>query len=754
MKKAVCIFMCIVFCWNIFIPTAFAAEATGTENEISTDAFLGAVSFSCTLDAEKEQVLIAGTVSHDFMISHPDYEIHVYSAAPSEDVQKAITSPDVLPLAKASMSVRFTFYVEIDSVVDRYSSYAVVLSSPEGQNFLAAEPLMPAVTSTYEYNSEDRSHFKGLYTDSGISIIDKGIGTAVIDVDLTLMEGDAGDSIVYTVKNSSYQIRKSYVDKLDRAILSASLNKCNVYLRFLYHPEGKTEKYGVPSLYSFGELEYVYTIAEFLISRYVQDKGSIAGIIVGSRADDVENVNHAGEMSIEEYCDVYAFYVSVLAGAVRQVTPNADVVIPISHKNDYTYDGYKDLKLSPSTFLNNVIAVLDNSFSQKFSCSVMIESNAVPFGIDDEKIIDGIDTKNIDESIIGAYNVSAFSNYLNSLRRKHESAPAAVMYMWYADGSIGGNALSCAYVYNYLKLLGNSEISCFVLEAGEDSQNTAYNDISTLLKLIDTPYATEQTDYLLKYFKENSWEKILSENMSLPSLGRIWSKAFYEETPQNIKGSFVYMDFAVASDFNTMSAGENCSSVLSDQDSDELRALRAVSIPLRVGESTQIIGRLKYPESYSYTSAMSITVEAEDASASENALYEITLTVGAGKNRLVSKGIIKNGARIELFFDVSDYASENLAEYLTVSFKSLTEASSSLSVWLHDVKGYSTEYSSEELETLIDNKRKELRNLDETDDSGFDYKIILIIVGVTFAAFALGVGLMILFRRDDTSRRE
>lgn len=751
MKRVICILLCVVFCSAVFMPSVFATEPPDNENEISVDSFLGAVSFSCTLDPEKEQVLISGTVSHDFMVGHPDYEIHIYSAAPSEDIKKAITAPDVLPLAKTSMSVRFTFYVEIESVIDRYSNYAVVLSSPEGQNFLASEPLMPAVTATYQYIADDRSHFKGLNTNSGISIIDNGIGTAVIDVDLNLFKGDAADSIVYTVKNSSYAIRKSYIDSLDRAILSASLNKCNVYLRFSYHPEGDPSKYAIPSLYTYGELEYVYTMAEFIAERYVQDKGSIAGIIVGCCVDDIENVNNIGDMSVDEYCDLYALYVSVLAGALRQISPNTDVVIPVSDKNDYTYDGYSSLALSPSKLLNNVISILNSNFSQRFCCSVMIESKTVPFGIDSKNLTDGIDIKNIDESRIGAYNLSAFIGYLNSLKGRYESAPASVMYMWYADSRLNGSALSCAYVYNYLKLLQNKDVSCFIIKTDTSTQD---NEISTLIKFIDTPNANEQTDSLVEYFQKGSWEEILSEKVSLPSFGKIWAKSFYEEVPQGIKGSFTYMDFAVASDFNSIIVGENCSSVLSDQDSDEYRALRAVSTSLDVGQSTQIIGRLKYPESYSYTSVMSITVEAEDNSASESALYEVALTLGAQKNRLVAKGILKNGTRTELFFDVSDFASENLAEYLTVSVKSLTEKSNSLSVWVHDIKGYSMEYESDELETLINAKRQEIRNLDEADDSGFDYKIILIIAGVTFAAFALGVGLMILFRRDDTSKKE
>ena len=750
MKKVVCVVMCIVFCWMIFVPFVFAEDSTEFADSPKTDEYIGAVSFSCTYDSEKSQVLIAGTVSHDFMISHPDYEIHIYSAVPSKDIQEAITASDVLPLAKSSMSVRFTFYVEVENIIDRYSNYAVVLSSPEGQNFLAARPLMPAVNSTYEYDKEDRTHFKGLNTDSGNSIVDEGIGTAIIDIDLNLLEGDAADSIIYTVKNTSFNIRKSYVDKLDRSILAASLNNCNVYLRFLYHPNEETSKYGIPSVYSENALEYVCNISEFLVNRYSQGNGRIAGIIIGSCADDVETLNDIGGLAAENYCEQYSFYTAVIANAVRQINSNVDIVISVSDRNDYSYEGYKDNKLNPSAFLDRVADFLDSSFSQKFSYSVIIESNASPLGIDGEKIINGIDTKNTDNTVIGAYNISVFCEFLDELRTKYESAPSSVTYMWHASSSLDGAALSCAYVYSYLKLLQNKEISSFVLDVS-DSQ---YKEISALLSVIDTPMANTQTEYLLKYFKATSWEKIIGDNVTFPSFCRLWTKAFAEQSLQPTKGSFTYMDFSVASDFNSMRAGENCTTILSDQDTDEIRALRAISAPLKRGDTVQIIGSLQYPESYAYTSVISITVEANDLSASENALYEIALTVGNNKNRIVAKGILKNGVRTELYFDVSEYAAENLANYLTFSVKSVTEDSDSLSVWIHDVKGYSSEYSSDELRVLVENERNEIRNFADTDAVGFNYKIVIIIVAVTFAAFSLGIGLMILFRRDDTSKRE
>ncbi len=750
MKKVICVIMCIVFCWTIFVPLVFAEDLNESADLPKSDEYIGVVSFSCTYDAEKSQVLVAGTVSHDFMISHSDYEIHIYSAAPSKDIQEAITAPNVLPLAKSAMSVRFTFYVEVENIIDRYSNYAVVLSSPEGENFIAAQPLIPAVNSTYVYDKEDRTNFKGLSTDSGISIINEGIGTAIIDVDLNLLEGDAADSIIYTVKNASFNIRKSYIDKLDRAILAASLNNCNVYLRFLYYPIGEVSKFGIPSLYSEDALEYVCNVSEFIGNRYSQESGRIAGIIIGSCADEVETVNDMGGVSAEEYCEQYAFYTAVIANSVRQINSGIDIVVSVSDRNDYSDAGYEDSQLSPSAFLDCVADFLNSNFSQKFSYSVIVESNASPLGIDDEKILNGIDTKYTDNTFIGAHNISVFCEFLDNLRTKYQSAPCSVIYMWRANPYLDGAALSCAYVYNYLKLLQNEEISSFVIDAS-DSQ---YNDMCALLRAIDAQNVKEQTEYLLKYFKASSWENIIEADVAFPSFGKLWTKAFAEEGLQTTKGSFTYMDFSVASDFNCMRAGENCTTILSDQDADEIRALRAVSAPLKHGEAVQIIGSLPYPESYVYTSVISITVEANDQSASENALYEIALTAGYDKNRIVAKGVLKNGSRTELYFDVSEYAAENLANYLTVSVKAVTEDSGALSVWIHDVKGYSAEYSSDELQALVENKRNEIRNFSDTDVTGFDYKIVIIIAGVTFAAFSLGIGLMILFRRDDTSKRE
>ena len=51
-------------------------------------------------------------------------------------------------------------------------------------------------------------------------------------------------------------------------------------------------------------------------------------------------------------------------------------------------------------------------------------------------------------------------------------------------------------------------------------------------------------------------------------------------------------------------------------------------------------------------------------------------------------------------------------------------------IGFNDIQGFGyrpVELKEDELEALVSSKRQEIRNLDEADDSVFDYKIILII---------------------------
>ena len=751
MKKILCFIMSIILTVLFVAPSVFAQNANASD---VSDEFIGAVSFSCVYDVDKRQVIIDGTVSHDFMISHGDYKIKVYSIFPGESYDFIFNDTEGLQLAESVMTVKFTFYIDADETLDRYSRYAIVFSSPDGENHITGQPMLPSISSDFEYDPHDRSGFKGIHTSNSVNIGNSGAGTVIVDVDLSLMRGSSSDSILYPVKDSYMQIKKSYVSELDKQIEVAALKGSRVYLRLLLNasdeklcvaPSYDGTRIGVPDLHNEAVLDYVFAVSGFLTQRYSKSRADMRGMIVGTRIDDVEETNNIGTYSLSEYADMYTLYLVVVGNAVRELKADIDIVIPFSDKNDFSSDTYADDAIRPSLLLEEILYRLDKNVSGDFSCSVMIESDSVPLTIDggtDEKQKSG--AVKLDETVLQPDNISVFLSYLDKLEERFDSVPTNLIYLWSVDSELLGNALCCAYVYSYLRLMEYSEISAFVVSLDGNS----YDSLRTVIRYIDTDMANEKIQMLAEYFGEDSWEKIMGSSVELPVTKYIFETEFFRNKPADVIGEFQYMDFKSSYVYGMMREGNACKYVRSDYDRVGMRVLNIASDTLGVGETVETVGCFEYPESYEYTQYLSLTVEVFDKSV-DDGLYEITLTLGNEDSEAVATGVLGNGEKGEIFVDMKNFYSSRTADYIKVSVRCLTKESQGLSIWLHELKGYSDEYDTQTLNKLITERRQQLRNEDEIAEEGFDYSIIVTVVGIVFAVSALAIGLMIVFRRDN-----
>lgn len=747
--KRICAFMlCMIM---LVISLATSAFADGEKKE--TQILENAVYYSCDYDAKEKQVIIEGTVNHDFMISHSDYTIRVMSVLPGENFDSVISNPESKVLAETSMTVKFTFYVPISGNIERYSKYAILFCSPEGENLLTGEPKMPSVSSDFSYDPTRRMGFKGIMSKNSASISDSGAGTVIIDIDLEKMIGDTADSILYPMNGSYVHIRKSYIEDIDKTVLASAVGESRVYFRILLgasstaiesYAVDDTKKYGIPNMYSETVIDYVITLTSFLAERYGIDSGGLDGIIAGSRIDDTETVNAIGSMSVEEYAELYTMYLAVLANAVRDKDNTVDIVIPLSDANDYTSESYVKDPVRASVLLDNIIYRLDNTVSGNFHCSVMLETDVTPLGITVRSIGDGIDTDfSEDDARLGVRNISDFTSYITALSSKYENVPSNVIYMWHSDGTVSGDALCCAYAYMFKILSQNTTISSFVADFG-DNEYSVYR----LFKYIDTDCSDEMLSPLLRYFNDTSWA-----GNKIPVSRALLEKEFSSVQPDNIIGEFQYMDFTDSSVFECMNVGAGCEYIRSDYNSVGERALRVGTSPLSVGDTAECIGFFEHGEDYSYTPYLSVKLEIDDMKASDSSLYEVSFTVGMGTSRTVAVGTVKNGEQCELFFDISDFADISMGDYIKISVRCLTEDTEGLSVWLHELKGYSTQYSTEELSELIEARRREIRGENYSDDSGFDYTVIITVVGVLFALGAVAIGLLMVFKRDNDEEK-
>ena len=754
MKRLIALLLCVIMLTSSVAPSVFAVDS---EEEAKED-ILGTLSYTCTHDVANDQVIISGTVDHDIMTGHGDHTISVYAIPSHSTYEDVVNDPEIKPLASSAMALKFTFHVNIKTIADRYSRYAVVIVSPSGEKTLAAQPVIPSVESSFKFNMGDRSAYKGILIDSAAKAGDSGAGTVVVDINVEKVLGDSSDSILCPMNDTYIYINKSYLTEIDKKVVTASAAGSRVYLRYLltafnsrlsYAVSEDSGRYGIPNLYDEEIMSKISAISTFIADRYDGGKGRVSGFVLGTQTDDTEVTNYIGDMSEEKYTEMYALYLATVGNAVRAVDPLLDVVIPLSDKNSYSQSGTQ-------SFLERVVSVLDSMLSDDFLCSVMIESDASPLGITNNSLSSVIDTSaKGDGKKLTAENISVFVAYMERLLRRYDSAPANVIYMWNVPSQLTGTALCCAYSYIYYKLHTVTRVSAFVA-AFNSSAHACYDSLDSIFKYINTDSGTKYTEHLAQYFGHTSWASIIGSSVSHKPTSSVIQTQMTSDRPKNIVGEFVYVDFSSPSALNFMSAGQKCVSIRSDYNALGERAICINSAAVAMGEAVECIGLFSYPESYKYTPQMSMVICVEGNGKTPVPLYEVSLTLGDGSDRIIANGVVKDGEKTELVFDCSSYGAAYLASYMKVSVRCLTSDAEGFTVRLHELKGYSSQHNSNDLAMLVDEHRQQIKN-SGSDDKKLGYKFIVTIVGIAFSVVAVGIGLMMVFKKeeaDEDSREE
>ncbi len=752
MKKIFCLLLSIILTVIFLAPSAVAWESDNAEHE----TFQNAVNFTCIYQAKEKRVYIDGTVAHDFLVNHEDYKITVYRILPGLTLENIMADEESTFVAQSDMTVKFTFYVDVENVLEQFSKYAIVLVSSSGESHLAGQPLIPSVSSEVEYDLSNKSAFKGILSDSSLNVGDSGAGTVIVDVDISKTRGDSANSILYPMGNTYVHFSKSYISLVDKQLMSALVNNARVYIRLLLpvaeQSIGSTSSegylYSIPNLYSEDIIEYIYTLSAFLSERYDGNMGKLYGIIAGSKIDDVKNTNFIGEYDIDGYAELYTLYLTVIANAVRATDNTLDIVIPLSDTNDYNKEITDESIVQPSTITEQIVYRLDKNVSGNFDCTLLVESDTSPISAE-ENGGNVVFVPTDEKDRITPATIDVLLTYIHNMSQRYKSAPSNVIYLWNIDLSLGGNKLACAYTYAYIRLLTKDTVSSFAININTSS----YNELAAIIRRIDTDTSLQSVQPLCKYFGAATWEEILQSTPTMPVLNKIFEVNITTDAPADSIGEFQYMDFTSSTVYPLMHEGHNCEYVRTDYNSQGNRILRVGSGKVKIGDSVELVGAFEYSESYMYTPILSLTMGVEDLDASASALYEISITVGTGDTRLVALGILKNGETKSLYFDVEDFAEIEDADYIRISARCLTEDSMGISLLLEDIKGYSTEHNSQRLAELIEERRLQIRNQGLNDGSGFNYTTVVTVLGVCVAAAVLALALLIPLKRDDDSHR-
>ncbi len=753
MKKILCFVITLILIASLFVP-ASVAQTQADEDE---SVFKNAVNFTCTYQKKENRIYIDGTVAHDFLISHEDYKIAVYRILPSKTLEEVMADKDNVFTAQSDMTVKFTFYIDVEAILERFSKYAIVFVSPDGTQHPAGQPLIPSVPSDFEYNPYDKSGLKGICTDSSVEIGDSGAGTVIVDVDISKMRGDSVNSMLYPMGNTYVHYSKSYVSIIDKQFRAAKTNNARAYIRLLLPASDASlciaadseYVYSMPNLYSADVIEYIYTLAEFLTQRYDGDYGQLYGIIVGSKVDNTETVNSIGGLDVYGYAELYTLYLSVIENAARALNNKLDIVIPISDENTYNKAQNEKDKIQPSVLLEEIVKRLDMNVSGKVDCTLLVETNTAPITLNVQTEKPYFEALERDD-IITPNSIGILLGYVNQISERYKSAPSNIIYLWNIDSSLSGNMLSAAYAYAYMRLAAIDNISTFAISTEAD----AYAELSSVIRHIDTESSQSVTAPLCKYFNMASWEEILASTVEIPVNKKLFEENISEGLQINSISEFQYMDFTSSNIYQLMYGGDNCEYIRTDYDKYGYRILKAGSKNIPRGDSVEVLGIFDYAESFIYTPIISIMIGIEDLQASSEALYEITVTLGTSETKLIARGALKNGESKQLYIDVEDFAEIANAEYIKISARCLTEDSKAMSLLLGDIKGYSEEYTEQNLSELVEAKRLQIRNQGLDDGASFDYTKLIVIIGIVVVGIVIAVCLTIPLKKEEDNRRK
>lgn len=777
-KKTLAIILALVMLTScIFCIPAYAGDEGDASDSEDSPSYasedIGDV-YSCVYDASAGTVNISGKINHDILITHGSYTISLYRIPFGSTFEEVISSPETSPLATAAISIRFDFSVNVKTVTDIFSLYAAALVSESGEISQVCSPVYPSVKSDYTYTEGDRSDYKGISTFSLSAAENITPSTAIIPVYLEKLINTGSTGYLYTLDGMYIFFDKSYINELDTEIRSLSGTGCRVYLQFMLTAGADTglsgansgdggAKYEMPDMMSAYVQKHIFAFSDYLSDRYsTYESGIISGIIIGRQTDNCGEYNHIAPSAADQYADMCAFYAIIVAIAARVNIPSLDIVIPFSDRNTYS-----EPRLEPAPgeydapgLISGLCRYFDDNFCGNFDFTLLIESSHTPFGITSDNITEGVDTSaHGDSGYISADNIGIFEEYFRGLCNGTPNAPLNFMYVLCVGDNLRGNALSCAYAYSYYRLLTVSGLRSFTVSFADTENNgnrKSVFSVLNILRYIDTSSGFNETYELLEFFDAPNWyavvENMYKNNLAFHSLLRLDT---IQSLPDNITGSFVYFDFASVTGTSSWYGGAYCKELNVDYGSVSGRAMTAHfsmsgSLP---GEYGSIVCIYEYPENYIYTPyiefSLCIDSESDSGSNSPTELYEVRAVIGTdGRSAEFSK-IVTAGEKDRLTVNISEYSAFEMVDYIRLSVRCVSSDKSDFTLRVSSLSGYSPDFSSEELESLIAAERLRIRNQSAEDDGSGNSNVLLIVIGVIAVISVCGVALLMILRRDD-----
>ncbi len=769
MKKAIAVFLTIIFIFSIFpmhifAETTEASVLTDTQDSTSkTDESQNVqtekiLSFSCYLDTETQMVNIKGTVNHDAFTSHRDSVFVIYAVPPGRDAKDVLNDKNIQPLAEASVSITFSFSFKIKNIIDRYSRYAIFMRTPDNKYTLTTQPQFPEAPSSLKAKN-DKSAFKGISGTYSSSFSNSNSKKTIIPVYLDSLVSNEATKYVFQNEEKQIFFNASYLENLDSQMQSLNFENTSVYFQFLIRPNSifdqrpnENAEYILPNTYKYDTITLLHCITAFLSQRYNSDThGNISGIILGKAWDNAPKYNSFKNISFDDYVILCGLYAMIVSNTARSYNPNIDIALSFNANGFFLEENVSknsNYQFSAKDIISALMQYFDESSYSGLPCSVFIESDTNPLNLTVEDLKSEIDiSKDLptDKFYIG--NQKSLSSFFNSLSQKYKSASQYYNVIWIPEKSIDGQLLSAAYSFAYYSLLLEKNAIGFIVDLSlQEDPYEKTSELLYILKNIDMYSKETVTENVLSFFKGDTWAEVFGVK-NIPSLNKnnYYVQNALTQLPDDITGEFSYFNFSNEFLANNWYAGSGCTDIKIDYSSDGIKALHSKFSNVNK-DFCDLIYSYEYKENVAYTPYIKMNFEI--LSEVSSPLYEIKFILQNNKNIFETTAVVKGNKQNEIVLDLSKATELTTLENVKISLRSLDDTVESCTLLLYDITGFSEDKSNEDLKSLIEKEREKTKQ-EQNKETEIDHRETIIwVVGTIVFTTLLSIVLVMLLRRN------
>ena len=688
----------------------------------------------CSLTDDLRFIRFTGDIGREEALSNQSGTLRIYAVEPG-------TAPDEIdldaePLLESPMTTKFDLTLDISESESGIlaKQFAAFSLRPDGSAVLIAPPFYLSDPGRAAQSSASPVHGKkGVITGDISRLGELRADVTILTFDVSEAFAKRGRGETFEYRGKTYYMDQSRMNELFSQVGALNGSGVGVILRLTGWSETfeaeLTESYAVDGYVSYSEYnsspdgtDYLSALCAYIAGSCCLD-GSIEGIILG------ECENFLGPED-GRYTSLNAMAEGV-ALALRRI-----------YNSLMEYNSAARVYISISACASNELAGLTSEVgADELLPAVCAEINACgsfDWGICVEDFFRFSET--------GTRAVSAFdcSELVSILR----GAGVYDTHMIFCDSNYALSQLKLSdklarLVESYYSAVFSGQIDAVFCSLPQKDEGGRLADT---VKLVDSADSAELSELALSILEISDWKERIEgfDPQKLPSKATETAEAS-ETQPSGIKGSYGYFRFDSFSGVTGFEPGFWCNELsVVGGDAAKLRAKLGTSKTAGSAAYMSIVRRYEYPENFSLTPVLAVTIGLESTSPSrESARVRLVLT--SGTDRFESEMTLAVGSMSTFYIDISGFS--GVKDVDGIQLIADGDGISSAVLTVGGIDGLSRDYNDESLESVISEERAKKR-APESEDA---YRAYLWIGGGVIVGVATALTIILLSRKKEDS---